>query len=116
MTDFEKRLNWAISGGLKHCINAHGPITKNFIPSASKRISGQIMGQFGKTFVQNAMQKTIDEKHFVVVDRKEYERVIEAHQTKSKVVRDLVDKLKKHGLLWYYKGVTYEKTHNNGNR
>lgn len=32
-----------INGGLKQSINAHGPITKNFIGSASKRIYGSFL-------------------------------------------------------------------------
>lgn len=32
-----------INGGLKQSINAHGPITKNFIGSASKRIHGSLL-------------------------------------------------------------------------
>jgi len=32
-----------INGGLKQSINAHGPITKNFIGSASKRILGSLL-------------------------------------------------------------------------
>lgn len=32
-----------ISGALKQCIQAHGSITENYIPSAAKRIYGSIM-------------------------------------------------------------------------
>lgn len=32
-----------ISGGLKQTINAHGPITLDLIPSASKRIYGALL-------------------------------------------------------------------------
>jgi hypothetical protein len=32
-----------INGALKQCINAHGPIDKTFINSASKRIYGSIL-------------------------------------------------------------------------
>lgn len=32
-----------INGGLKQSINAHGPITKNYIGSASKRIYGSLL-------------------------------------------------------------------------
>lgn len=35
-----------ISGGLKHCINDHGDITKQFIGSASKRVAKQINAYF----------------------------------------------------------------------
>jgi len=32
-----------ISGALKMCINAHGPITKQFIGSATKRVYGSLL-------------------------------------------------------------------------
>lgn len=32
-----------IKGGLRQTINAHGPITKELIPSATKRISGALI-------------------------------------------------------------------------
>lgn len=32
-----------ITGGLKQCINSHGPITKDLIGSATKRIMGAMM-------------------------------------------------------------------------
>jgi hypothetical protein len=33
---------------LKDTINTHGPITKNFIPSAAKRVAGRIYGEISK--------------------------------------------------------------------
>jgi len=40
--EHKKRLYRVISGCLKHVINLHGPITKKLIPSASKRLTGDI--------------------------------------------------------------------------
>jgi len=34
-----------VNGALKHCINSHGPITKEWIGSASKRIVQHILNQ-----------------------------------------------------------------------
>jgi hypothetical protein len=37
-----------INGGLKQCINDHGPITKILIGSATKRIYGSLLGNIPK--------------------------------------------------------------------
>jgi hypothetical protein len=46
-----------ISGALKQTINAHGPITKNFIGSATKRVYGSLL-----------TDKNIDNK-FIKIDK-----------------------------------------------
>lgn len=38
----KKKISKKISGGLKQAINAHGPITKELIGSATKRIYGNL--------------------------------------------------------------------------
>ena len=39
-----------VCGALKGAINAHGPITKNLVGSAGKRISGSLYGEIQKRF------------------------------------------------------------------
>lgn len=39
------RINSEVIGALKSCINAHGPITLDWISSASKRITGALYGK-----------------------------------------------------------------------
>lgn len=96
---FDKQLNSVIAGALKEVIKVHGPITKTFIGSASKRVMADVIGQFGKTLTLKAMQSIIDDKHYVVVDRKEYKRLTEGYYKKCDIVRNLVSKLKEHDLL-----------------
>lgn len=43
-----------ISGALRSAIDHHGPITKDLIPSAAKRILGQINGYLAE---RNALQQ-----------------------------------------------------------
>lgn len=40
-----------INGALKQTINAHGPITKELIGSASKRIYGTLLGRYKKSLI-----------------------------------------------------------------
>ncbi len=40
-----------INGALKQTINAHGPITKDFIGSASKRIYGALLKEKNESFI-----------------------------------------------------------------
>lgn len=44
-----------INGGLKQAINAHGPITKELIGSASKRIYGSILSNDKPSFFQRVI-------------------------------------------------------------
>lgn len=48
----EKRLLKLINGALKDTINNHGPITKDYISSASKRIYGNMKHHVAHTFIQ----------------------------------------------------------------
>lgn len=40
-----------INGALKQTINAHGPITKELIGSASKRIYGTLLGRYKESWI-----------------------------------------------------------------
>lgn len=40
-----------INGALKQTINAHGPITKELIGSASKRIYGTLLGKYKESLI-----------------------------------------------------------------
>jgi len=40
----EKKITNLINGGLKDTINVHGPITQDFVTSASKRVLGMLKG------------------------------------------------------------------------
>jgi hypothetical protein len=47
-----------ISGALKQTINAHGPITKQFIGSATKRIHGALLSNINKeNFITRLFKK-----------------------------------------------------------
>lgn len=47
-----------ISGALKMCINAHGPITKQFIGSATKRVYGSLLNNEKKeSFIIRLLKK-----------------------------------------------------------
>ena len=41
-----------INGALKQTINAHGPITKELIGSASKRIYGTLLGRYKESLIR----------------------------------------------------------------
>ena len=53
----ENTLRRMVSGCLRQCIEAHGPITKDFIGSAQKRISNQILGHLENEFRIEALEK-----------------------------------------------------------
>lgn len=46
-----------INGALKQTITAHGPITKNFIGSASKRIMGALLSDPNDTKIKRLINK-----------------------------------------------------------
>lgn len=46
-----------INGGLKQCINAHGPITKELIGSAGKRIYGALLEDKKEGFFKRLINK-----------------------------------------------------------
>jgi hypothetical protein len=47
-----------ISGAIKQCLNAHGPITKQYIGSATKRIYGALLDNVKKeSFIRRIINK-----------------------------------------------------------
>ena len=46
-----------INGGLKQCINAHGPITKELIGSTGKRIYGALLDDKKESFLRRLINK-----------------------------------------------------------
>jgi hypothetical protein len=66
-----KLLKSMVNGALRQCINEHGPITKNSIPSAEKRIANQIHGHIVNELKQEALKKLKAEVEdgFVVIDQ-----------------------------------------------
>ena len=67
----DKTLHRTVSNELRNCIAAHGPITKGFITSATKRISNAIHGLVRENCRREA-QTHIDEE-FILVERKDWD-------------------------------------------
>lgn len=70
-----------VKGGLKNCIDAHGPIDFGWVDSAAKRIIGQITPEI-EDWVQDTRAKTIDNLR----------REIREIQTENRLLRDRLNK------------------------
>ena len=68
-----------VNGALRNTISAHGSITKQFIGSASKRITCGILGDL-KADSLNQLQQELG-KEFVVMSRKEYDKRVAKHES-----------------------------------
>lgn len=86
-----------VSGGLKNTIDSHGPISRRFIPSATKRICGQIEGYIDEQ-VKKKIQSEQDDD-FIVISKEKYDRMCLSIERKNKSIHDLVNKLKESGQL-----------------
>ena len=86
----DEELMRLISGGLKECVNAHGPVTRELIPSAVKRISGQIKGYINE---YQKMKKQSVNDNFVVIEKSKYDKMIKDLDRKHKTINDLLQKL-----------------------
>ncbi|MNO29218.1 hypothetical protein D3C76_191290 [compost metagenome] len=54
-------LNKLVQRAVKQCVNDHGPITKEFISSAAKRITGEICGLIKNKIYVSERNKNLDE-------------------------------------------------------
>ena len=77
-----------VQGGLKDCINMHGPITYDFIPSASKRILGRLFYELEnlekiKKYANQDVYKTT-----ILNLRQEIQEL----QTENRLLRDRMNK------------------------
>jgi hypothetical protein len=86
-----------VSGALKNTIDDHGTITKRFIPSATKRICGQITGYFEEQLKKKIQSEQTDD--FIVISKEKYDEMISNLKRKNKSISDLVAKLKDSGKL-----------------
>lgn len=86
-----------VSGALKNTINDHGAIGKRFIPSATKRICGQLTGYFDEQLKKKIQSEQSDD--FIVISKEKYDRMCLSIERKNKSIQDLVNKLKESGQL-----------------
>jgi len=86
-----------VSGGIKNTIDEHGPISRRFIPSATKRICGQIEGYIDEQVKKKLQSEQPDD--FIVISKEKYDRMCLSIERKNKSIQDLVNKLKESGQL-----------------
>lgn len=86
-----------VSGGLKNTIDEHGPVSRRFIPSATKRICGQLQGYIDEQVKKKIQQEQSDD--FIVISKEKYDRMCLSIERKNKSIQDLVNKLKESGQL-----------------
>lgn len=86
-----------VSGGLKNTIDEHGSISRRFIPSATKRICGQIEGYIDEQVKKKLQSEQPDD--FIVISKEKYDRMCLSIERKNKSIQDLVNKLKESGQL-----------------
>ena len=86
-----------VSGGLKNTIDEHGPISRRFIPSATKRICGQIEGYIDEQVKKKLQSEQPDD--FIVISKEKYDRMCLSIERKNKSIQDLVNKLKESGQV-----------------
>lgn len=86
-----------VSGALKNTIDEHGNITRRFIPSATKRICGQLNGYFDEQLKKKIQSEQPDD--LMVILKEKYEQMILSIEKKNKSIKDLVAKLKDSGQL-----------------
>lgn len=86
-----------VSGGLKNTIDEHGPVSRRFIPSATKRICGQLKGYIDEEIKKKIQQEQSDD--FIVISKEKYDRMCLSIERKNKSIQDLVNKLKESGQL-----------------
>lgn len=53
----EAKIIKLLNGALKDTINNHGPITSNYVSSASKRMLGMLKNQVAMTIIANPVEK-----------------------------------------------------------
>ena len=93
----EGQIERVISGGLLDSITTHGPITKNLVNSAAKRMANQLRA----FIVQYGEQKLIDKAQQITTQKQEQymnelkERIVSLQKQRD----DLLLKLKTSGLL-----------------
>lgn len=84
---YEKQISMA----LKQCIDSHGPITHKYISSATKRLMGNLKGVMHQYMVDN-----IDNHEYIVLNKKEYERLQTRSHTQVKTIHDLLAKIREY--------------------
>lgn len=87
----EKILYNIVQGSLKTCIDAHGPITKQFIPSASKRVKNQIKAPLIED-LKKEIQLELDD-NFVIVEKEYLEKMKKSASNHSKTVNHFLTKI-----------------------
>ena len=92
----EKILYNIVQGSLKACIDAHGPITKQFIPSASKRVKNQIKAPLIED-LKKEIQSELD-NNFVAIEKEKLEKLnkgAEKHGNQIKYFLTKIEELNK---------------------
>jgi len=82
-----------VNGALKDCVSVHGPITKNLISSASRRVVGQIRGRILEITRQNMTDALIEAQKKLIEQQQETIRSL------SKNRHDLLILCQEHNLL-----------------
>ena len=87
----EKLLYRIISGALKSCIDAHGPINKQIIPSASKRVRNQINGYIFDQLKRDANSKV--DNDCVLIKKQKLNKLISNARTHTKTINHFLNKI-----------------------
>jgi hypothetical protein len=83
-----------VSGGLISCIKAHGPVTRNFVGSATKRIAQNLRGQL-KQFAGAAHNRSASLAKYKQDLAYENERIVAQNISLKRQRDDLLEKLRK---------------------
>ena len=89
----EKKLYNIVQGSLKSCIDAHGPITKQFIPSASKRVKNQIKAPLIEN-LKKELQLQLDDS-CVIIEKVYLEKLQKSASNHSKTVKHFLTEIEK---------------------
>ena len=86
-----------VSGGCRNTKDSHGSISRRFIPSATKRICGQIEGYIDEQVKKKIQSENSDD--FIVISKEKFEKMSSALEKRNKTIQDLINKLKESGQL-----------------
>ncbi len=86
-------LERVVSGGLISCIKAHGPVTRNFVGSAAKRIAQNLRGQLKQFAGAGTNDLALAKYKQDLAD--ENQRIVAQNISLKKQRDDLLEKLRK---------------------
>ena len=86
----DKTLMNLINGALRNCIIDHGPVTKQYVSSASKRIANAVEGHVCEMLKRDLRDKM--EPSATVVDSKAYARLKRQHSKMLKTIKYWMNK------------------------